>query len=81
MREVDYDLSVAFGEQAQRIARVDLGGQRQVVGILNGLDHGRPDLALAAQHSHSHVLNPSLSVVVVILRITTSKAEKPITKR
>ena len=41
---------------AERIAGVDLGRQGQVVGVVNRLHHGCADLALAAQHSHSHGL-------------------------
>ncbi len=54
--EVDDDLGVAVGQQAQRIARINLGRQRQVVGILDRLDHGRADLALASQHCDLHDL-------------------------
>ena len=54
MGEVDDDLGAGVGEQAERIARVDPGGEGQVVGCLDGLDHRRADLALGAQHSDSH---------------------------
>ena len=42
------------GQLAQRIAGVDTGGEGQVVGGLNGLDHRRADLAFGSQHSDSH---------------------------
>ena len=60
VREVDDDLGLAVGEQAQRIPRVDPGREREVVCGLDGLNHGRADLALGAKHSDSHGAYPSL---------------------
>ncbi len=59
MGEVDDDLGLALGEHAQRIPRVDPGGERKVVRGLDGLNHRRADLALGAQHTHSHGPNPN----------------------
>ncbi len=59
MGEVDDDLGLGVHQLAQRIAGVDAGGERQVVGGLHGLDHRRADLALGAQHSDSHGWQPS----------------------
>ena len=53
--EVDDDVSLAVDEQGERIADVDADREREVVGGLHRVDHGRPDLALGAQDSDSHV--------------------------
>ena len=54
MGEVDDNLSVGIGQQGQRIAGVDFGGQGQIVGILHRLHHCRSDFAFGAQHSYPH---------------------------
>ena len=58
MGEVDDDLGVAVCQQTERLVGVYLGRQGQVVGLLNRRNHGRADLALAAQHRdpHGHTL-------------------------
>ena len=48
VREVNDDLGLAVGEQAQRIACIDPGREGQILRGLDGRNHGRADLALGA---------------------------------
>ncbi|BDB43453.1 hypothetical protein Mkiyose1384_09360 [Mycobacterium kiyosense] len=60
MREVDDDLRATLGQQAQLVARVYRGRQRQIVGRLDGTHHRRADLALGPQHAYPHGLQPTV---------------------
>ena len=54
MGEVDDDLGSGIHKFGQRIADVHTRREGEVLRVLHGLNHGRADLALGAQHCDSH---------------------------
>src|SRR5262249_5127862 len=69
VREVDDNLGLAVGEEAQRIAGVDPRREREVVCRLDGLNHGGADLALGTENSDSH--GPTLASARLWITVCT----------